>query len=116
MSARVIVGCCRQPWRFLAQLATIGGYIVYLPLAECQPVCIHGGSFAGTACDITVALAGQSFLGMRLELVWVLSDGWQDVMEHALSVDLVLIRPVVTHILARVLQFVDVCHTFEAKR
>src|SRR5271170_1913804 len=104
-------GCCRQPWRFPAQLAAIEGYVVYLPLAEGQPVCIHGGSFAGTACDITIALARQSFLSMCLELVWVLGDGWQDVMEHALGVDLVLICPVVAHMPAGVFRFVDVRHS-----
>jgi hypothetical protein len=109
-------GCYRQPWRFLEQWAAIRGYIAYLPLAEGQPVCIHGGSFAGTACDITVALAGQSILCMRLELVWVLGDGGQDVIEHALGVDLALIRPVVAHMLAGFLRFVDVCHIFDAQK
>jgi hypothetical protein len=97
-------------------LAAIEGYIVYLPLAEGQSVCIHGGSFAGTACDITVALARQSFLGMRLELVWVVCDGWQDVIEHALGVDFVLIRPIVTHMLAGFLRFVDVRHSFNMQK
>jgi len=37
-------------------------------------------------------------------------------MEHALGVDLVLIRPIVAHMLAGVLRFVDVRHGFDARK
>lgn len=82
----------------------------YLPLAEGQSVGIHRGSLAGAACDIAIALARQSPFGLRLQLIRVFGDGWQDVVEHSLRVDLILICAILVGMFASVLDLGDVGH------
>lgn len=76
----------------------------YLPLAEGKSIGIHSCPLACPTSDIAVALAGQSLLGLRLQLIRVLGDGGQDVVEHSRRIDLILVCAV------RVLDFVGVRH------
>jgi hypothetical protein len=87
----------------------------YLPLAEGQSIGIHGGSLASTTSDVGIAFARQSLFCLRLQLIGVLSDGWQDVVKHALRVDFILICAILAGVIAGVLDPRDVLHGLGAQ-